>query len=480
MAKEGGAINEDKNICIVGAGLGGLAAGALLSQKGYNVEIFEKEKVLGGRALSLDGNGLTLEEYINILHRFEIYIPFSEPSLEEIFDKKMLEGYRIDLGFHLLGGGSKSTTGRVLKKLGEETNISASRLGGYVEKRGVVFPCRSYFPPTDKMKLIHHFSHLLFARPSTLASLEKVPMTETIKKYRGKKMRLSQELGARLITTVNDLSRISTGETFRAQRNLLHGEKPVGYPKKGIGTLSENFATAVKKHGGKIHLGRKVEQIVVDDGIAKGIIVEGEMKEFDVIISNVPIQNIFSIVPEKNFPSRWVEKIKGLKGTGSLCAYYSLKKVDSKLVGKSFMFIEREIDIEGGDAVGMIDFQTADPLMRLAPKNRYLIQAYIICTPEEAKNDKKVEMLRNLLDKWVEKFIPNFREDMEWAIYPTTWHLDGVAKTIDNEKPPSKTPIKNLYLVGDCVASTGVGMNCAVDSSIHLDIPNIIPKASFF
>ena len=457
-----------KNICIVGAGLGGLAAGALLSQKGYDVEIFEKEKVLGGRALSLDGNGLTLEEYTNILHRFEVYIPFSEPSLEEIFDNKMLEGYKIDLGFHLLGGGSKSTTGKVLKKVGEETNISVSRLGGYIEKRGIIFPCISYLSPIDKMKMIPLLLHLLIARPSTLASLEKVPMTETIKKYGRGKMKPVLGLLPRVITTVNDLSRIATGETFRALRNQLYGEKAVGYSREGIGTLAENFATAVKKHGGKIHIGRKVEEIVVDDGIAKGIIVEGKMKEFDLIISNVPIQNLFSIVPEKKFPPTWVKKIKGLKGTGSLCAYYSLKKVDSKLVGKSFVFIERDIDIEGDDAVGVIDFQTADPHTRLSPKNRYLIQAYIICSPEEARNDKKVAMLRNILDKWVEKISPNFMEDMEWAIYPTTWHLDGVAKTIDNEKPPSKTPIKNLYLVGDCVASTGVGMNCAVDSAIHL------------
>jgi hypothetical protein len=460
-------VKERIDICIVGAGLGGLAAGALLSQKGYNVEIFEKEKILGGRALSLDGNKLTLEEYISILHRFETYIPFSVPSLEEIFEKRMLEGYQIDLGFHLLESGSRSTIGRVMKKLGEEIDISGTRLG-YIENEKFVFPFISCLSPIDILRAIPRTLFLLFARPPTLAALDKVPMSETIEKYGKGKLGLGLELISRLITTVNDLCIISTGETFRVMRNLLHGEKAVGYPRKGIGTLAENFAAVVKKQGGKIHLGRKVEKIMVNDGIAKGIIVEGEMKEFDVIISNVPIQNLFSIVPEKKFPPTWVKKIKGLKGTGSLCAYYSLKKVDSKLVGKSLMFIERDIDIEGGDALGMIDFQTADPHTRLSPKNRYLIQAYIICSPEEARNDKKVEMLRNILDKWVEKTSPNFMEDMDWAIYPTTWHLDGVAKTIDNEKPPSKTPIKNLYLVGDCVASTGVGMNCAVDSAIHL------------
>ncbi len=438
----------NKKICIIGAGLGGLAAGALLSQK-CGVEIFEKENFLGGRACSLDGNKLTLEEYRNILNRFESAIPFSEPGIDKIFDEKMLEGYQIDLGFHLLGGGPKSIIGRALKKLGEGADISTSRLG-FIGK-DIVFP---YLSPIDKMKMIHYILRLLFAGSSTLEALEKIPMTETIKKYGKGKMKLTLELMPRLITTVNDLNRISTGETFRSQRELLHGEKAAGYPRRGIGALAENFANVVKKRGGKIHLGRKIEEIVIDDGIAKGIIIGEEMKEFDIVISNVPVQNMFSIAPEKKFPSKWMKKIKGLEGTGSLCAYYSLKKIDCNLVGKSFMFIERDIDIEGRNAVGMIDFQLANS--EVAPKNRYLIQAYIICSPEEAKNEKKLEMLKNILDKWLEKMIPNFEKSMEWAIYPTTWHLDGVAKTIDNEKPSCITPIKNLYLVGDCVASTCV------------------------
>jgi uncharacterized protein with NAD-binding domain and iron-sulfur cluster len=54
---------------------------------------------------------------------------------------------------------------------------------------------------------------------------------------------------------------------------------------------------------------------------------------------------------------------------------------------------------------------------------------------------------------------------MEWSIHAAIWHLDGVAKTIDNEKPDVTTPVKNLYIAGDCVASKGVGVNCAADSA---------------
>jgi len=54
---------------------------------------------------------------------------------------------------------------------------------------------------------------------------------------------------------------------------------------------------------------------------------------------------------------------------------------------------------------------------------------------------------------------------LNWAIYPAIWHLDGVAKTIENEKPEIKSPVENLYLVGDCVKAPGIGFNCALNSA---------------
>jgi len=41
-----------KSVCIIGTGIGGLTAGALLTKHGYKVKIFEKEPLIGGRALS--------------------------------------------------------------------------------------------------------------------------------------------------------------------------------------------------------------------------------------------------------------------------------------------------------------------------------------------------------------------------------------------------------------------------------------------
>jgi hypothetical protein len=180
------------------------------------------------------------------------------------------------------------------------------------------------------------------------------------------------------------------------------------------------------------------------------------------------IQDLFKFVDDRYFSNDYVKYIKSLKGTGSLCAYYSLNKIDKNLLGKTFHFIERDVGVEGEDVVGMIDFMSASPISGLAPPGKYLVQSYIICTSDEARNREMLKKLKALLDKNLNILIPNFKDNLNWAIYPTVWHLDGVAKTIYNEKPNISTPIKNFYIIGDCVKAIGIGFNCALNSAREL------------
>jgi phytoene dehydrogenase-like protein len=252
---------------------------------------------------------------------------------------------------------------------------------------------------------------------------------------------------------------------FRSQRNLLKGSKPVGYPKGGLWSINNKLADYILQNGGEIVLETPVKKILLNNKKATGVKAGDKEYSFDIIISNILIQELFSIVDEKHFPEKYVKNIKSLKGTGSLCAYYSLEKVDPYLLGKTFHFIERNVGIDGRDAVGMIDFMAAIPESGIAPPTHYLVQAYIICTPDEARNEKILKNLKKLLDKNLEVLVPEFRSKLRWALYPAIWHLDGVAKTIDNIKPNIKTPVENLYLVGDCVKAPGIGINCALNSA---------------
>jgi uncharacterized protein with NAD-binding domain and iron-sulfur cluster len=453
-----------KNICIIGTGIGGLTAGALLSEYGHKVKIFEKEPLIGGRALSFRPSDLTYEEYTNLLSRFHMNVPFSEPDLKTIFEKKMLKSYKLDLGYHAIGGGVLSNVNNILSKLDNHVDILESNVG-FIKEDGFNFP---FLSKIDKLKISPNIFRLLLASEKTLRQLDSVSMSETINRYGKGKMKLILEVFSRSITTINNLNKISTGEMFRAQRNLYKGSKPVGYPKGGLNSITQKFADYISQNGGEIYLKKPVEKILISNNRATGVLVDGKERSFDVVISNIIVQDLFKIANETYFPKDYVKKIKSLSGTGSLCAYYSLKKIDSKLVGKTFHFIERNIGVDGGDAVGMIDFMVTSRDAGLSPDGEYLIQSYIICTPSEAKDIKMLKILRGLLDKNLKILIPNFYSNLNWVIYPAIWHLDGVAKTIDNEKPEIKTPIDNLYIIGDCVKAPGIGFNCALNSACIL------------
>ena len=50
-----------KTINVIGAGFAGLSAAASLAQKGYNVKVFEKNEMVGGRARVLEDEGFRFD-----------------------------------------------------------------------------------------------------------------------------------------------------------------------------------------------------------------------------------------------------------------------------------------------------------------------------------------------------------------------------------------------------------------------------------
>jgi phytoene dehydrogenase-like protein len=452
---------KQKTVCIIGAGIAGLTAAALLLKNGYKVTVYEEQHVLGGRALSLSGTSLTLQEYKSVLQAYNCYLTHSIPDTKTIFEQNLLKGYVVDLGYHAIGGGVLSNLNEVLKEFDEHVSNLESFVG-FIQDDGYSFP---FLSKKDKLKILPNILRLLFASEKTLKRLDSVSITETIQRYGRGKMTLILEVFSRSITTVNNLDRISTGEMFRAQRNLYKGSKPVGYPKKGLQAIHEKLADIIKRQGGTIHLQTPVEKILIENGKVHGVQVNGKTYQFDIVVSSMLLQDVFTIADKEQFPGEYVKILQSLTGTGSLCGYYSLKKMPEDLIGKTFHFLERNAGVDGNDAVGMIDFMASDTSSHLSPPGAFLVQSYIICTPDEAKNKELMVSLRKVLDRNLARLIPDYERSLNWALYPAVWHLDGVAKTIDNPKPIITTPIENFYVIGDGVKAMGIGFNCALNSA---------------
>jgi len=177
----------NRKVCIIGAGIGGLTAGALLLKQGFRVKIFEKESLIGGRALTLNMSECSLEKYKELLSRFNMFVSFSEPNIETIFKEKMLDGYHLDLGFHVFGGGIASG----ISNATSDKNIEMTQSRLYISEKGNA----SYFVTTmDKIKMLPSILRLFLAGEKTMKELDNVSLTETIKKYGKGKMKNVLEL----------------------------------------------------------------------------------------------------------------------------------------------------------------------------------------------------------------------------------------------------------------------------------------------
>ncbi|HEC81459.1 MAG TPA: FAD-binding protein, partial [Thermoplasmatales archaeon] len=239
-------VKKGLKVGVVGAGVGGLTAAALLAKNGCDVTVFEKEPFVGGRALSM--TSLSPHDYKKILSRFNMSLFFSEPDFDVIIDKNLLDGYVLDLGFHAIGGGAESNINQVFSEFNDHVDMLESKLG-YIKNKGYNYP---FLSTVDKIKILPNILRLVLSGESIMKKLDDVSMMETIEKYGKGKMRLVLEVFSRVITTVNDLNRISTGETFRSLKNLLSGSNPVGYPVGGLKNISLKLTEYIRKKDGKV------------------------------------------------------------------------------------------------------------------------------------------------------------------------------------------------------------------------------------
>ena len=86
-------------------------------------------------------------------------------------------------------------------------------------------------------------------------------------------------------------------------------------------------------------------------------------------------------------------------------------------------------------------------------------------TQEEAVNKELMGWACGEIIEYLERRYPGFKDSVDWALFPISWKLEGVAKDVNQAgtmKSPVRAPgIEGLYFAGDTVKGYGVAMDCA-------------------
>ncbi|MBU2490471.1 MAG: NAD(P)/FAD-dependent oxidoreductase [Proteobacteria bacterium] len=459
-----------KRAVIIGTGVGGAAMAALLTVKGYEVTVLERNEYAGGRAAGYER-----------------------------------DGFVCDMGVHYSGQGENGPHGEVARKVG--ANLTFLRPDPFVrfmkDDRWCYLPVQ-FINPVTVVQLARVVKFKLRNYPQCGLAILKLAGARTIKDVEPyDEMTLKDFLHS--YTDDEELHRVfdvfcgllmvmpydeaSAGE-FMWCFSKWAQMKSSSYPKGGFRSISLSFLEAAGRHGTTVRYGESVREIRVAGGRAVGVETDKDFYPADVVVSNAGIKRTVAIAGAKNFPEEYVERVGRLKDSkGAVTLKYALDYRPSEVpilfhYSKKADFSKNlremlEGKIPEDPALFMPSPTVCDP--GLAPPGKHLLMVTTI-VPEDLSASPLTERFLDQIEKKMNNLFPGLEEhtiwkhrtNLDWVNQMAggrgTASVIGLAQSADQvgrNKPSPRTPVQGLYLVGCDAGGRGIGTEQASDSALN-------------
>lgn len=261
-----------QNVVIIGAGIGGLATGALLGKMGYRVTILEKETTIGGysKELKLRGYSFSMGPMLYLMpDAFERYFSLFKKKPETLFRFKKIDP-QCRFFFSQSEWVDLHSKPRSSKKIRELMDQAESQ----------------YDIVADEILYNHNQGLLNLLNPSTLSELSKLPMMGSMEKYvlrSAKTERLKNNLLYLFPLLGLDPKQVPPYYFSLLYKDLHDGLR---YPTGGMHVIVSALERLCKQHGVTIKTGTEVEHMRVERGRVKQVVTSSRMYDCDIVISN--------------------------------------------------------------------------------------------------------------------------------------------------------------------------------------------------
>jgi phytoene desaturase len=287
---------------VIGSGFGGLAAAVRLGARGYRVTVLEKLGSLGGRARVHRQDGFTFDAGPTI-----ITAPFLLEDLWALCGRDMARDvelrpvdpfYRIR--FH--DGENLDCTGDPQLMRERVARLSPGDVAGY----------ERFMAMSEKICTLafEGLAHEPFGRWTDMARL--VPDMIRLGAWRSVHSLAARHVrDPRLRQALSFHPLLIGGNPFRAPAVYAlvpHLERRWGvhWAMGGTGRIVSGLAGLIEGQGGEIRCGAAVEDIVVEDGAAKGVrLSSGERVDAEIVVSNADSATTFRSLLAPAVPRRW-------------------------------------------------------------------------------------------------------------------------------------------------------------------------------
>lgn len=275
-----------KRVIIIGSGVGGLASACLLAKAGYNVELFEKNKQLGGKAGQFKAKGFTFDTGPSWLLMPEVFEHFFDLLGEDIDKllplKRLSPSYQVTFKDTLLGAVKiYGNPARDIETLQTFEPNSKEQLKEYMSEVKSIYKIA-----LEEFLYRNYNSRLDLVTPKNILKASKLNVLSNLDDYVAKRF-ISPEARA-ILTYPSAFLGTDPARAPALYRLLSHIDFAQGvyYPKGGMYKLIESLHLLAKQYGVKVHRNYPVDKILIDAGRATGVQSKGKEYKADVVISN--------------------------------------------------------------------------------------------------------------------------------------------------------------------------------------------------
>jgi carotene isomerase len=483
-----------KNIdaIIIGSGIGGLTAGALLARYGKKILVCESHNIPGGAAHSFSRRGFHFDSGPSFYCGLGNKYPSLNP-LKQVLDVlgESLEVVPYDpLGYYHFPDVTLpiySNLEQYQNAIAKITPNGAKELEKFNQRLLSLYDCLKDIP-TIILRADWQIIPILLFRyfPSLLKML---PQLGVINSSVGEIMDCYiQDSWVRRLIDLECflLSGLKAQGTIAPEVAFMLGERTrvgVEYPVGGSGAIVDALVRGLKRWGGELRLGAHVERILVESQKVTGIKLQnGEIIQAPVVISNASIWDTYGkLLRAEDLPSSYREE--GLK-TPAVESFMHLHlgiKAEGLegLTGHHVVVHDAKQDITEAGNTCMISIPSIWD-SNLAPTGYHVVHAYTLEPYEGWQRDENYENKKRLrsqsLYKALEKVIPDIRDRVTLELIGTPLtHCDYLRRDRGTYGPaivagkgmfPScHTPISGLYRVGDSTMP-GIGVPAVAASGI--------------
>lgn len=285
-----------KKINIIGSGFSAMAASCYLAQAGHQVQVFEKNTSVGGRARQLKKQGFTFDIgptwywMPDVFERF--FDDFGKKTQDYYQLTKMDPAYQV----YFQQGASISIPGNlegIYENFEKEEPGSAKKLEKFIFKARdnyeIAIKDLVYKPGISPLELVSTETAKRLGRFFTNIS------AEVRKEFANPKLRQILEFPVLFLG-----AKPSDTPAFYSFMNYADFGLGTWHPSGGMFKVIEGIHQLAESLGVKFHLDAPVEKIITENGNAKGIVSNGKTYHSEVVLSGADYHHSEQLLPEKH------------------------------------------------------------------------------------------------------------------------------------------------------------------------------------